>query len=157
MDQSTKLLVVDDAPVMLLAYRNVLEPVVGEIDAAEALEEATALLREHDYDIVITDLSLTKPAGREGLEVIELAKRQASRPKVILVTGQGSPSVIATAQKLGADMCFEKPLDPRALVRAVTGLLRDGPTDENGRYRASWEADRPAVASVRNMSPHPEH
>ena len=131
MRMSTKLLVVDDAPVMLLAYRNVLQPVVTAIDAVETLEEAKALLPKHDYDIVITDLSLTKPAGREGLEVIELAKRQASRPNVVLVTGQGNPTVIATAQELGADLCFEKPLDPRALVSAVTDLLRDRPPDEN--------------------------
>ena len=128
---STKLLVVDDAPVMLLAYRNVLQPILDEIDTVETLEEAKALLPEHSYDIVITDLSLTKPAGREGLEVIELAKQQAPPPKIILVTGQGSPNVIAQAQELGADLCFEKPLDPRALVHAVTGFLRgDQPNDD---------------------------
>jgi len=135
---TAKLLVVDDAPGMLLAYRNFLQPVVGEIDAARSLEEAKALLPAHAYDVVITDLCLTKPAGREGLEIIQVAKQQASPPKVILVTGQANPNVITAARELGADLCFEKPLEPRVLVSAVTGFLSDGHS-----YDTSAGADHP--------------
>ncbi len=90
-----------------------------ETHTAATLEEATGLLGEHDFDVVVADLVLPDAEGLDLLDALEDADR--SRP-VILITAHGSVDLAVEAMKRGATDFLTKPLDfdkLRALVEAA--------------------------------------
>jgi DNA-binding NtrC family response regulator len=117
-----RVLLVDDEEDILLAYTKLLRHAHYEVDTAQTMEEAEALLRANAYDIVITDLRLTGVLGEEGLEILAYVREKNPNTAVILVTGYGSPELMAKAYTLGAAHYFEKPLDPQRLIDTVGQL-----------------------------------
>jgi DNA-binding NtrC family response regulator len=80
--RSSRILIVDDDPMVLRALRRLLlgaRP-AWEIDMAESVEAASVLLDAKVYDVVVTDLHM--PAAT-GLELLERLK--AERPDVMRV------------------------------------------------------------------------
>lgn len=62
-----RLLVVDDEPAILIAFRKLLQEPLVAVDGAESIEYAKALLDERSYDAVIADLRLSGIHGEEGI------------------------------------------------------------------------------------------
>nr|VFJ87881.1 MAG: Response regulator receiver domain-containing protein [Candidatus Kentron sp. LFY] len=64
-----KILVVDDSPPLLDDLKWVAEKASGgDVVAARGAQEANALIQEHDFDLVITDLRMeTEEAGMDVL------------------------------------------------------------------------------------------
>ena len=117
------ILVVDDD----WSYRNMLRLVLegkGHVvleaaDGGEGLE----LYRQHQPDVVITDMVMP---GIDGGEVIAEIRKQGGRVGIIAVSGQGvfyNVDTIQTARRLGADAILRK-LDPmeRILIEVDRAL-----------------------------------
>jgi two-component system response regulator HydG len=78
--------------------------------------EGAKRIQEGVYDVVITDLVMNEV---DGLEILNLAKKELPEAEVILITGHGTiPSAVAAMQQ-GAFNYLLKPLDLGQL-RAVT-------------------------------------
>lgn len=118
-----RILIVDDEDETLVTFRKLLKRLDCEIDCAESIETAEALLATTSYAAVITDLRLTGIIGEEGLEILRFVKEKSSGTAVILVTGYGSPEIMTKAYQLGAAYYFEKPLHPVRLLEAVKESL----------------------------------
>lgn len=82
-------------------------------------EEALRLLRDHAFDIVVSDISMP---GLSGLELLPLAKAAPSAPDVILITGYASVRDAVSAVKQGAYDYIEKPIDPDQLLELARQL-----------------------------------
>jgi CheY-like chemotaxis protein len=119
-----RLLLVDDDPAVLWAYRSLFERDGYEVFTAATRAEAGLLLSGHGYDVAVVDLSLSGAAGTEGLEIVVLAKKQSPRAGIILVTAYGGPAVKQQVKDLGVDFYLEKPVSPSALREAVRSLER---------------------------------
>jgi DNA-binding NtrC family response regulator len=78
-------------------------------DVTYNLAEARAKLERRRYDVVVTDLMMD--GRKDGLEVLNLSKRQTPPPPVILVTAHGDIPTAVTAMNEGAHSFIEKPLD----------------------------------------------
>ena len=78
-------------------------------DVTYNLAEAAAKLERRRYDVVITDLMMD--GRKDGLEVLNLSKRQTPAPPVILVTAHGDIPTAVKAMNEGAHSFIEKPLD----------------------------------------------
>ncbi len=94
-----------------------------QVDLAEDLEGAVALLMTRQYDAVITDLRLSARDRTEGLEIIRVARERFPDAKVMLLTGYGSAAVEMEAQARGADRCVQKPIPLGELEQILRGLL----------------------------------
>jgi len=117
-----RILIVDDEPSILLAFSKLLKRPGIDVDTAQTMGAAEALLNQNKYDAAIVDLRLTGVIGEEGLEIIKYIKEITPQTHVILVTGYGSPDVMAKTQALGAAFYFEKPVSGETLRNALASL-----------------------------------
>jgi DNA-binding NtrC family response regulator len=110
------LLIVDDETAQLDALEEVLESEDRAIHTAQTGEQANKLMEKIDIDLLITDLML--PGNIDGLDLLEIARKDDSATAVILITGHGSVDTAIEAMRKGAHDYLTKPIDIRRL-RAV--------------------------------------
>lgn len=116
------LLVVDDEPATLLAFRRLFSGPETMVDTAETLDEAMARLGVRQYRVVVADLRLSGIHAEEGLEILKQVKAGDPKTGFVLITGQGGEEVCRRARDLGADYYFEKPISPSELRAALQFL-----------------------------------
>jgi DNA-binding response OmpR family regulator len=124
------ILIVDDEPEIIRVTRGYLERagfrVVGAGDGPNAL----AVFRREEPDLVILDLNLPTPPGREpldGLDVARAIRRGRGRPSstpIIMLTARVDEMDRVIGLELGADDYVPKPFSPRELVARVRAVLR---------------------------------
>jgi DNA-binding NtrC family response regulator len=113
------ILIVDDETTILMAFKKLLECPNVEVDTAETIDEAFALLDRHSYSAVIADLRLSGFSGEEGLEIIRYVKERHPESQVILITAYGNEDVMKKAYSLGASFYFEKPVSTNIIKDAL--------------------------------------
>nr|VFJ58258.1 MAG: Response regulator receiver domain-containing protein [Candidatus Kentron sp. DK] len=87
------ILVVDDEQPLLEDLQWVAEEVSGSnVTAAKSAREAMGLIRERDFDLIITDLRMETEEA--GMDVLAAAKEKNRNTKLILVTAFGKPNPI---------------------------------------------------------------
>ncbi len=116
------LLLVDDEPTILMAFKKLLQSSEMSVDTAEDIEYAKELLDERVYDAVVADLRLSGFAGEEGLEIIRYVKERHPETHIILITAYGNPEVMKKAYNLGAAFYFEKPVSTNVIKNALKSL-----------------------------------
>jgi two-component system nitrogen regulation response regulator GlnG len=109
------LLIVDDEPSILHAFRRAFARASVEVLTAESAKEGLALADSRKPDVVILDIQLPDLTGLEALR--RLREKDARRP-VIFITGNSTTDTAIEAMKLGAYEYLLKPLD-LALLRQV--------------------------------------
>jgi FixJ family two-component response regulator len=116
------ILLVDDDPSLLQALSHMLTLRLpgGRIDTAQSAHQALALLQQHDYETIISDV---KMPGIDGLEL--LAQISAVHPDIptLLITGHGDQAMITQALRAGAYDFIQKPLDRVYFVAALHRAL----------------------------------
>jgi two-component system, NtrC family, response regulator PilR len=119
-----RVLIIDDDEQLVGAYRDYLLDAGYEVDSAQELEEAQALLAHFTYSVVITDLRLSK-LEFGGLELIKHIREHSFPTRIIVLTAYGWPELKAEASTSGADTFLKKPTRLKDLGAAV-GLLMGG-------------------------------
>jgi DNA-binding NtrC family response regulator len=118
-----RVLIVDDEPAILFAYRKLIEREGMVVDACESFEEALAYIRSNHYFAVIADMRLAGSENTDGLEILRVTRNESPGTKVILSTGYGNSEIEQMAMTLGACHYFEKPVIP-ALILELLHKLR---------------------------------
>ena len=121
-----RILVIDDDEQMRTLLRQVMEWAGHEVIEAGNGREGVQKYRKQPSDLVITDLIMPE---KEGLETINLLKKEYPGLKIIAISGGGriGPEVyLPAAQELGADKVFTKPFDVHELAETVKELLNHG-------------------------------
>lgn len=124
MNESTRILVTDDNPDVLLLTRMVLEDEGYEVLEAVTAKECLECVRESHPDIVLLDVMLP---DMTGIEVCRQIKADPSLPAtfVILVSGiRVSSDYQADGLNVGADGYLIKPITNRELVARVQSMVR---------------------------------
>jgi DNA-binding NtrC family response regulator len=81
---------------------------------------AMDLLRQHTFDLVLTDLRLP---DMEGTEILKEIKAQSCPSQVIIITAYGSIPSAIEATKLGAFYYLEKPLEKDQLLLVLQNAM----------------------------------
>lgn len=119
---STRLLLVDDHPVVREGIRQILTDALepAEVDEAESGEAALAAFDRHAWDAVILDITLP---GRSGLDV--LRDMRAARPDtpVLILSMHPAEEFARRVVEAGAAGYITKDTAPAQLVRAVRLVL----------------------------------
>ena len=120
MKQKAHVLIVDDEPNVRRVLGTLLEQAGWSTTRAESGDQALALVRAQDPDLVISDL---KMPGMDGMEL--LSRIQASFPEipVILLTAHGTITNAVEAMKRGAHDFITKPFDRDEVVQLVQKAL----------------------------------
>lgn len=111
---------VDDEPQVRTAVRKTLERVGVDVACFACADDCLACLDSAPCDLLITDV---KMAGKDGIELLKIARERVPWLRVLVVTGFGDVPMAVKALKLGAADFIEKPLDREVFLRTVQTLL----------------------------------
>jgi signal transduction histidine kinase/CheY-like chemotaxis protein len=114
-------LVVDDEERIRNGLRKLLEDWRLEVEVAEDYERASQALSARQFDVLITDYRL--PAGRTGIELVELGRQGNRRLAAVLVSGDTADERKREATAAGL-MLIEKPVSAATLQRHVARAVQ---------------------------------
>ena len=136
----TKILVVDDDPMILEGLVEMLR--VESFDAAGALDRETAeeALAEEFYPIVLADLRLR--SEEEGWLLLDAIARLSPKTRVASMTGYATDEVEAKLRAAGAALVLRKPIEITeivALIREMVAALEAAQSEDLDKvYRQSY-------------------
>ena len=114
-----RVLIVDDEPAILFAYRKLIERESIVVDISRSLDEAMEMISKHQYFAIIADMRLAGTDNVDGLELLQVIRKERPGTRVILATGYGNSEIEQKALALGASHYFEKPVTPSAILAAL--------------------------------------
>jgi len=122
MDQSAKILVVDDS----IAIVNSLVAILGvsgfEVDTAFNASEALRKIHNNQYDVIVSDIEMP---GLSGLDFLSRVRSEFGRElDVILMTGYLEHDYFIEAIRLGASDFIRKPIDTKLMIRSIRELVQ---------------------------------
>ncbi|MGB7569494.1 MAG: response regulator [Chitinivibrionales bacterium] len=115
MDKNKRILLIDDEEVITFGFSMVLKEPGVELDCANTLEEAQQCINAHLYDAAIIDLRLSNSVQMEGFDCIRLLRSRQPGCRIIVMTAFGDNGSREKAKELGADLFFEKPMEPETV------------------------------------------
>lgn len=119
MDRGLKILVVEDDHVMSRTLMRLLERLGHQARLVETIARAHALAIETCPEVVILDIGL--PDG-SGLDHIEVLRRSAGNPTIVVLTGRCDLQATVTAIHRGAATCLTKPFAPDELGQLLESI-----------------------------------
>jgi DNA-binding NtrC family response regulator len=122
MDRRHKILVVDDDADMCELLSDVLEAEGLSVLTVVDSSEAAKILKEEEFDVIITDLQMK---GLKGLDLLEEAKSVTPFTPVIIITAFGTIESAIKAIKMGADDYVTKPFRTDKIVLTVKKALEN--------------------------------
>jgi DNA-binding NarL/FixJ family response regulator len=120
-----RILLVDDHAVVRDGVKRIVDKQLGPFNFGEASSaaQALALVREHDWDLVVLDISL---AGRDGLELLKEMKQIRFDLPVLVLSMHSEELFARRALKAGAAGYVTKSISRAELAKAVTSVMRGG-------------------------------
>ena len=115
---SKKVLVVDDEKLIVKGIRFSLEQDGMDVDCAYDGEEALAMARANEYDMILLDIMLPKMDGFEVCQAI----REFSDMPIVMLTAKGDDMDKILGLEYGADDYITKPfniLEVKARIKAI--------------------------------------
>lgn len=130
-----RLLIVDDHALMREGLKQLFD---GESDitvSAEAGngEEALTMLRSHEIDLVLLDVTIP---GLHGAELIAKIKEQPDSPPILVLSMHNEPQIAKRKLKAGASGYITKDSSPQKLLKAIRKVA------DGGRYIAQDIAEK---------------
>ena len=119
-----KITIVDDEEVVLKMLSTMIQREGFYVETAVNGKDALKIIKKNKPDLVVTDLMMPE---KEGIELIKDLKALYKDIKIIAISGGNKhfdPSIqLKSAQYLGADASFSKPLDRQEFISAIKTLL----------------------------------
>ncbi|AEH23330.1 two component, sigma54 specific, transcriptional regulator, Fis family [Thermodesulfobacterium geofontis OPF15] len=151
MEQQFKILVVDDEKLTLKNLKYILTKEGYEVKAVDNGMSALNLLKNEEFDLVITDLKMDMVSG---LDILEKCKEWYPDTEVIMITAYGSIDSAIQAMKLGAYHYITKPFrldELKILVKEALEKVRI--KKENKRLKEEFERLKGTVVHIITQNP----
>jgi len=126
-----KILIIEDDTELALILTNFLTKHEMEVIGAEDPYLGLSLLTQHQFDLIILDLTLP---GMDGLEVIGKI-REISNIPIIISSARNDITDKVIGLERGADDYMPKPYDPRELVTRIRTILRRTHAEEKPQVK----------------------
>ena len=123
MSDNIRILYIDDYDLDRELVKDALEKEHGgfEVTEASSKQEFEALIKNHTFDVVLSDFNI---AGFEGLQVLDMLRAHDPRIPVVIVTGTGSEEIAVMALKQGAsDYVIKRPNHIRRLPQTILAAM----------------------------------
>ena len=136
----TRILVVDDDPMVCMAIEIYLERHGFEVTIADGGETGLRALEDSSFDLMIVDIFMPHMRGFESIRIFH-----ERAPTIPLVAMSGyafanldlpAPDFLRMALELGAARCLRKPFTPAALLTVIHECLADAKSRVAGAFEA---------------------
>lgn len=127
-----ELLIIEDSISVREMIKAHLERIGYVTHATGSPEEAFAILKDRDIDLIISDIIIesTDVTGYHVLKRVKQTDRLAHIPVVMMTERRDAEIARATAEGLGANGFLHKPFSMRELEATIKRLLRPLPAAE---------------------------
>jgi DNA-binding NtrC family response regulator len=119
MRSKVKILLLDDEAIVAERVKSSLLNSGFYVDSFTSSIDALSNLNRNKYDILITDLKMSKP---DGMEVLKTAKQIQPEIKVVVITGFATNQTAETAKQIGADEFIAKPFKLSHLKKILNSI-----------------------------------
>ena len=141
-----RILTIDDHEVVREGVKGLFTSGVAEFGEARSGAEAINLIRDHEWDVAILDISL---AGRSGLDVLKEIKQLRPKLPVLMLSMHAEDQYAMRAFKAGASGYVSKASSRDELRQAVLKVIK------GGRYISPSMAERMVFdLSTSEKAPH---
>ena len=136
-----KALVVDDEPIILEGFDNLIswEEFGIEISAkAENGKAALQIVREEEIDLLITDIRMPEMSG---LELLKTIRQEGKSIKVIILSGYDDFQYVKEASKYGIENYLLKPIEENELEETLLHLTEklENEQKQQNRLQESYQ------------------
>ncbi len=118
-----RILVADDDRTTRFSICSMLKKEVYAVTAAKDGAEALRNIQKKSFDLVFLDIWMPKLTG---LEVLARVRAGESRPKIIIMTADGTPETLLRAIREQAYEYLSKPFPPKETVEVAARALKQG-------------------------------
>ena len=122
-----RILIIDDHPIIRKGLLHLLEQELQqeriEADEADCQEDAAGLLAEHQYDLVLLDISL---GGRSGLDLLKKIRQEQPSLPVLIISMHPEDQYALRTIRMGAAGYLSKHAAPDDLITAITQIRSNG-------------------------------
>ncbi|NMA11322.1 Gliding motility regulatory protein [Methanoculleus chikugoensis] len=120
-----RILVVDDSVTSRALLQAILEGAGYQVETAVNGIDAFARLKQHEFDMVVSDVDMPRMNGFTLTEKIRAEGGQVARTRVVLVTSLGSPEDRERGKTVGADgYIVKKSFEAEEFLKIVRRLMR---------------------------------
>ena len=128
-EETARVLVVDDDPMVCMAIEVYLERRNFQVTVADSGEAGLRALERDSFDLMIVDIFMPHMRGFESIRIFH--ERAPSIP-LIAMSGYAfanlntpAPDFLRMALELGASRCLRKPFTPATLLAAINECLAE--------------------------------
>ena len=114
------ILVIDDENSIRRSLKEILEFENHTVDEAEDGEAGYNMALKNNYDVILSDIKMSK---LDGLELLQKLTESAVSSSIIMMSGHGSIETAVSALKSGAYDYLAKPIDLNRLLVSVRNAL----------------------------------
>ncbi|MCP4574834.1 MAG: response regulator [Deltaproteobacteria bacterium] len=121
-----RILVADDERDILDMLFDFLTGLGYQVDLAQSVDNAFALINKNEYDIFLTDKNMPDRSGNRegGMTLLRYAREYAPSTEVIMITGYATVRTAVEAMKLGAFDYIMKPVPLNDLNAKIERVLQ---------------------------------
>jgi two-component system, NarL family, invasion response regulator UvrY len=128
----TRVLLVDDHPIVLQGCRRILQDAgVGDVIEATSAVDGYRLYRDSNPEVIIMDLALQGKGlgglGLSGLDLIRRIRADSSWIPILVLSMHGDPVIVSSALEAGATGYLLKDSAPGHLLEAFDTVRRHAP------------------------------
>jgi DNA-binding NtrC family response regulator len=131
------ILLVDDEEKILKTLGRALRDDGHEVVTASNAKDATRLLAERAFDLMVIDFLMPDRTGMDVLRELSATTPEPERPAVVIMTAHGSIENAVEAMKLGARDYLQKPFEVDELLVLTRRALEDQRARTGLRYLLS--------------------
>jgi DNA-binding NtrC family response regulator len=129
MDETARILIVDDDENIRKVLTTILEEEGYLVDSAETAKKAIEKTRKNFYNIALIDIRLP---DMEGIELLTKMKETTPKMRKVIITGYPTLQNAIEAVNRGADAYIVKPFDMDKVLMTIREQLRK--QEEEKRY-----------------------
>jgi CheY-like chemotaxis protein len=118
-----KILIVDDDELVLIAIQELLTPLGFSVTALSSGPEALEKVSNHQFDLVILDVSMPEMTGFEVCQRVRQMETYTEIP-ILMLTARSGEEDKQRGMEAGANLYLPKPISPKRLIALVEEALK---------------------------------
>ena len=121
----TKILIIEDEPVVWALLKRIIQEMGHDVDVACDGQKGLDMARQGSYTVIVSDLQM--PGAVSGLDLIRCLRAVQPQTPIVVVSGYPSPEALGECEKLGITDFLTKPFEMTFVRASIEKILKTKP------------------------------